>query len=142
MGGTAALALAGASMYKAKVDADKVNAKATRDYRQRVAEVQRQQQADAEVRQEKLAKASATQRARFAAEGLNPADGSSGAVIDGLKQKTQRELDERSAVYDAELKTVRSSFADMQADQLQKKNNASDLLLGDDRNVRRIKDWN
>jgi len=142
MGGTAALALAGASMYKAKVDTDQASAKATRDYQQRLAEVQRQQQADAEVRQEKLAKVSATQRAHFAAQGLNPAEGSSGAVLDGLKQKTQRELDEQSAIYDAELKTVQDSFADMQASQLQKKNTLSDLLMGNDRKVRQIKNWN
>jgi hypothetical protein len=63
-----------------------------------------QQAADAQARQQTLAKTIATVRARLAASGLSPDDGSSGAVTAGLAQ-------EAAAAQNADDATLRARLA-------------------------------
>ena len=58
------------------------------------AEVQAQRAAQERERDARLRRALATQRARFAAGGLDPAQGSAAAVLDGLAAEAERAAEE------------------------------------------------
>lgn len=139
MGGTTALALTGASLLVPKSKAKTQDP--SYDYQQQAAEIERQKQADAQQRTDALEKVSSAQRAQFAAMGLNPSDGSSGAVLEGLQKKTTQDLNDRAAAYDAKLESARTTFAQAQAINLEPKKSSSDLLLSDDNALRLLKDW-
>lgn len=142
MGGNVGLALAGASLAgSAATSVPQGAVQVTGDHQQRIAELEREKKREAEVREEKLAQASAAQRAMFAASGISPTDGSSEAVLQGLQDKTTRELEDINADFDAELQAERDSFADIQAEQLQKSEASTDLLSGDGGYLNLIKNW-
>lgn len=141
MGGTAALALTGASFLTSQVGAPKQNTQLSQTYQAQAADIKRRQEADAKKRKDTLAKVSAQQRARFASQGINPTDGSSAAIIAGLQQKTTDELNDKAAGYSAELQRARTSFADAQAANLEQRKSRSDLLLKDDTTLQQLKDW-
>jgi hypothetical protein len=67
-------------------------------------------------------KASATQRARFGALGIGSAEGSSGAVLDGLQGKTDEDIRNNAGEYSAQVDKLNNSYADMQSDLLADKN--------------------
>ncbi|MEK7244437.1 MAG: hypothetical protein AAB223_00265 [Pseudomonadota bacterium] len=58
------------------------------------ADVETQRAAAEREREERLRRALATQRARFAAQGLDPAQGSAAAVLGGLVAEAEREAEE------------------------------------------------
>ena len=142
MGGNVGLALAGASLAASSASsAPKGAVQIEGDHQQRIAELEREKEREATIREEKLAEASATHRARFAASGIKSTDGSSEAVLQGLQDKTTRELEDINAEFDAELQSERDSFADIQAEQLRKSKSQQDLLSGDSSYVNLIKNW-
>lgn len=141
MGGTAPLALAGIGLMKSTLDTKQTNNQASYDYQQRVADLQRQKKADEKKRLSALEEISATQRARFAAQGLNPASGSSGAVLSGLQDKTQQELDAQSQKYATSVMRAQQTFSDIQTANLEKKVSATNLLLNDISMLNQLKNW-
>jgi len=146
MGGTTTLALTGARLLKSKKGAKTANdGGAARAYQLRMNEVARQQAADAKDRQDTLLKASAAQRARFAAQGVGVADGSSGAVLDGMRAKTTQELNDQAAAYGAKSASIQNSFSQTQASYLTpSKNNrkaSQDYLIGENGTLQKLKDW-
>lgn len=116
-------AAAAVAAAKTASDAQKAAAKtARRNYDANMANILRQQQIDAKQRQDALAKASATQRARFGALGIGSAEGSSGAVLDGLQAKTAEDIRNNAGGYSAQVEKLNNSYADMQSDLLADKN--------------------
>jgi len=146
MGGTTGLALTGATFLKAKMDSKpKSGDDATQPYQLQMNELARQQAADAKKRQDALHKASSAQRARFASQGIGPTDGSSGAVLDGMRAKTTQELNDQAAAYAAKSNSLENSFSQTQASYLtptkrSRKSSAGDLL-GDNGALQQLKDW-
>jgi len=146
MGGTTGLALTGATFLKSKMDAKpNNNGGATQDYQLRMNELARQQAADAKNRQDALLKASAAQRARFASQGVGPTDGSSGAVLDGMRAKTTQELNDQAAAYAAKSSSIENSFSQTQASYLTPSKSSrkatQDNLLDDNSTLQQLKDW-
>lgn len=146
MGGTTTLALGSAALLKSQMGAKgKTDNGDAAAYQMRVDELARQQSADAKERQDVLAKASAAQRAKFASGGVNPADGSSGAVLNGLQAKTTQELDNRAAAYGAKVASVQNSFSQNQASYLtpgkESGTTSADYLFGDNGSLQKLKDW-
>jgi len=92
-----------------------------------------------------LRKASASQRARFAAQGVGPADGSSGAVLEGMRTKTTQELKDQAAAYGAKSDSIQNSFSQTQASYLtpskRSRKSSADDLLGDNGTLQQLKDW-
>lgn len=120
---------AGVAAAKMSSDSQKAAAKKARQsYETNLANVLRQQQLDAKQRQDALAKASATQRARFGALGIGSSEGSSGAVLDGLEAKTTEDIRNNAYEYSAQIDKLNNSYADMQADLLANKNDTVDQL--------------
>lgn len=142
MGGTAALALSGAGMMTLP-GATKTQSSTTRSdgYQRQLAEINRRQQSDAEKRMTQLAEVSATHRARTAAQGMNPNDGSSAAVLGGLEQKTLNELEARAAQFDDQRATAQTTFAEVQDENLIRKPAFADLLIDENGTLRELKDW-
>lgn len=141
MGGTTALALTGASLFKSKKEADQRNAQAAADHQTRIAAIQRQQSQDAQARQDMLEKISAQHSARFSAQGIDPGDGSSGAVLKGLQDKTSQQLEEQANKYDTLRARAHQTFSEILMSNLNKKRLGTDLLLKDEQSVQQIKDW-
>jgi len=146
MGGTTGLALTGATFLKPKMGAKPNNdGGATQDYQLRMNELARQQAADAKNRQDALLKASAAQRARFASQGVGPTDGSSGAVLDGMRAKTTQELNDQAAAYAAKSSSIENSFSQAQASYLTPSKSSrkatQDNLLDDNSTLQQLKDW-
>jgi len=146
MGGTTTLALGGASLLKSQMSSKgKADNGAASGYQMRVDELARQQSVDAKERQDALAKASATQRAKFASGGVSPADGSSGAVLNGLQAKTTQELDNQASAYGAKVASVQNSFSQNQASFLspgkESGKTSADYLFGDSGSLQKLKDW-
>lgn len=140
MGGTASLALSGAGLMQNVMARKQGSSSSSAEYANRMAEIDRQQAYEEKQRRDALAKATAAQRARFAATGINPTEGSSGAVIQGLETKTAEELQARAASFDEQRDRARESFSDVQAEQL-KKTSASNLLQDDERMIRQLQAW-
>jgi hypothetical protein len=116
-------AAAAVAAAKTASDARKSAAKtAQRNYDANMANILRQQQIDAKQRQDALAKASASQRARFGALGIGSAEGSSGAVLDGLQAKTAEDIRTNAGEYSAQVEKLNNSYADTRADLLADKN--------------------
>jgi len=107
--------------------------------------VARQQAADAKNRQDALLKASAAQRARFASQGVGPADGSSGAVLDGMRAKTTQELNDQAAAYAAKSSSIENSFSQTQASYLTPRKSSRKAtegnMLDDNSTLQQLKDW-
>lgn len=148
MGGTTGLALTGATLFKSQMDSKSKSTNdggATQAYQQRMNELARQKAVDAKKRQDALRKASAAQRARFASQGIAPADGSSSAVLDGMRAKTTQELNDQAAAYAAKASSLENSFAQTQASYLipskRRQTSSADDLLGDNGTLQQLKDW-
>jgi len=146
MGGTTPLALGSAALLTSQMGAKgKTDNGGAAEYQMRVDELARQQAADAKARQDVLAKASATQRAKFASRGINPADGSSGAVLNGLEAKSAQELNDQTAAYGAKVASVQNSFSQNQARYLtpgkESGKTSADYLFGDNGSLQKLKDW-
>ena len=146
MGGTTGLALTGATLLKSKIDAKpKSNGGATQDHQLRMNELVRQQATDAKNRQDALLKASASQRARFASQGVGPTDGSSSAVLNGMRAKTTQELNDQAAAYAAKSTSLENSFSQTQASYLTPSKSSrkatEDNLLDDNSTLQQLKDW-
>lgn len=77
-----------------------VDTSAASDYQNRVAELNAQLAAEESKRQAAYARNSAQQRAKFAAQGINPSEGSSAAVLDGLKTLSDTEGELRARQID------------------------------------------
>lgn len=141
MGGTAALALSGVGMLASQMKSASPKPQAAQKYQAQVADIQRRQAADAKTRKDALARASARQRARFASQGINPADGSSAAIIEGLQNKTTQELADKAATYNAQLERAQSTFSDAQALNLEKRSSRFDLLLDSNNTLLQFQNW-
>lgn len=116
-------AVAAVAAAKVASDAQKSASKKVRqNYDANMANVLRQQQIDTKHRQDALAKASATQRARFGALGIGSAEGSSGAVLAGLQASTAEDIRNNAGDYSAQVDKLNNSYADMQTDLLANKN--------------------
>ncbi|MEG3618970.1 hypothetical protein V5T82_10935 [Magnetovibrio sp. PR-2] len=108
MGGTETMvAMSAISMMQQSQQQKKVQKKAQQQYEQR-AQAQAnalKRQHDAEVRQEedRLKRQTASHRARMAAGGVAPDDGSSGAVLEGLESTSRDQLNDRRAEYSSAL---------------------------------------
>lgn len=114
---------------KTASDAQKSAAKtARRNYDANMANIVRQQRIDAKKRQDALAEASATQRARFGALGVGSAEGSASAVLNGLKAKTTQDIRNKADEYSNQIDKLNNSYADMQADLLANKNDTVSQL--------------
>lgn len=148
MGGTTGLALTGATLFKSQMDSkakSKNDGGATQAHQQRINELARQQASDAKNRQDALRKASAAQRARFSSQGVGPADGSSGAVLDGMRAKTTQELNDQAAAFAAKSNSLENSFSQTQASYLNpskgSRKTTEDNLLDDNSTLQQLKDW-
>ncbi|HEY9078841.1 hypothetical protein [Magnetovibrio sp.] len=142
MGGITPLVLTGASFVKSDMDAKRQNQRAAQDSQLRMNDLARRQAIEAKQRQDALRKASATQRAKFAAQGINAADGSSGAVLDGMHEKAVEDLVDRGAEYDVQRARLENSFAQNQANSLTRRRNATeDFLFGGNGYVQQLKNW-
>lgn len=100
MAGVSPLMIAGmgaglASGASALTQAAPVNNAALYAYQNRVNELNAQQAAAERKRKAALARSSAQQRARYAAQGISPTDGSSAAVLEGMKTMSEAEAADR-----------------------------------------------
>ena len=68
----------------------------TQAYENRVAELNAQAAAEERKRKQSLDRVTAQQRARFASQGISTTEGSSAAVLDGLKTLSQAEAEDRA----------------------------------------------
>ena len=116
-------AVAAVAAAKVANDAQKTAAKnAQQKYDASMANITRQQQLDAAQRKDALARASAKQRARFGALGIGSAEGSSGAVLDGLQAKTAQDIRDQAGEFSFKAESLSNSYSDMQTDLLNDKN--------------------
>ncbi|MBL4615468.1 MAG: hypothetical protein JKY27_11430 [Magnetovibrio sp.] len=127
-------------MLATQVGSAKPKPQSAQNYQTQTADIQRRQDADAKKRQDALARASAQHRARFAAQGISPADGSSAAILEGLQKKTTQQLDDKAVGYNAERARAQTTFADVQAAQLEQRTSRSDLLSNNDV-LQQFKNW-
>ena len=79
---------------------NKARGNAAGEYQTRIAELNAQSAAEESDRKAALARNSAQQRARFAASGITPSEGSSAAVLDGLKSMTDADAEQRARQFD------------------------------------------
>ena len=138
MGGTAALALSGVGMLGI---GESSPASGGETYQHDTSQLDQQQKNDAEQRLSELAEVSAAHRAKVAAQGMNPLDGSSAAVLEGLEKKTLDQLEEQSAKYAHKRTELRQSFSDVQDENLTQRRGSGDLLLSDAPLLRELKNW-
>lgn len=89
-----------------------------------------------ENRQQELKRASARQRARFSAQGLSSADGSSSAVLDGMKTLSEQQAQERDTVADLQRRQAASGLAHVSSGNLLTRH--SPMLLD---NMSRLMNW-
>jgi len=142
MGGTAALALTGAGLMSMPIGKTTAgDAAQSETYQKQMQDISRKQKADADKRLSQLAEVTATHRARVAAQGINPNDGSSAAVLAGLQNKTDQELQKQAEEYNQRRSSAQQSFADVQDKNLTKKQTPMDLLVRDDSAIRQLKNW-
>lgn len=90
---------AGASMMAEKQSQKKIAKQNRQYYDQQMSVLNRQRDAAVREQEERLKRTTATHRARMAASGISPDEGSSGALLDGLRSITQKNIDDREANY-------------------------------------------
>jgi hypothetical protein len=104
---------------------------AAETYQDRIDELNAQVDAEARNRQSTFDRLNARQRARFAAQGISPTEGSSAAVLDGLKSMSQAEADDRERQIEIARRRAESSYANaIGADLLTKKSSLVQDNLG------------
>lgn len=86
------------------------NSGATEDYQLRIDQLNAQAADEKRRRQAAYASNSAKQRAQFAARGLSPSEGSSAAVLDGLKTMSDAEAKQRARQADLARQRVELSM--------------------------------
>lgn len=104
---------------------------ATDAYQYRIDELNAQVVADERKRQSTYDRLNARQRAQFAAQGISPTEGSSAAVLDGLKSMSQAEAEDRERQIAIARRRAESSFSNaIGADLLTKKSTLVQDNLG------------
>lgn len=116
MAGVSPLMIAGmgaglASGASAITQAAPTNNAALYAYQNRVNELNAKQAAEERKRKAALARSSAQQRARYAAQGISPADGSSAAVLEGMKTMSEAEAADRARQVDIARNRAALSYA-------------------------------
>lgn len=131
MAGMGASLATGAQTIGQMSGAQKESSSVTETYQNRIDELNAQADAEERKRQSTFERLSAQQRARFAAHGISPIEGSSAAVLDGLKSMSQAEADDRERQIAIARKRVESSFSNaIGADLLTKKSTLVQDNLG------------
>lgn len=107
-----------------------------RSYQNQVSLLNARYAAAEENRQQELKRASASQRARFGVQGLSSADGSSSAVLDGMKTLSEQQALERDKIADLQRRQAASGLAQVSSGNLLTRH--SPMLLD---NMSRLMNW-
>ena len=94
------MALGGATMMLESQRHNKVKSQNLDHFTQRKNALERQHAADVRQQEEQLERVKSSHRARMAASGIAPDEGSSEAVLEGLEDATQQQITNREAEHD------------------------------------------
>ena len=98
--GTLAMAaVAGSSMVMEEKRQQNIQKQNRQYYEQQLQAKDREREVDVQGQEDRLKRLTASHRARMAAAGIAPDEGSSGALLEGLEETTQKQIDERNASY-------------------------------------------
>ncbi|MCW8915051.1 MAG: hypothetical protein OQK24_04265 [Magnetovibrio sp.] len=97
------MAIGGGLQFMEAAQQKKSKKRSQQLYELQQSEIARQKAADVAKHKQALKRSAASHRARMSAQGVNPSEGSAGAIMDGLSQQTRQNIADTQAQYDATL---------------------------------------